>query len=89
MINRRGFLKSAAGASFGGLWAAQSGFGRNIAKNKMKAIGLQLYTVRSQMEKDFDDTLAKVASIGYKEVEFAGYFNRTPQQVKAVLSKTG
>ena len=89
MINRRKFLKSAAGASFGGLWVARTGFGRNLAKNKMKAIGLQLYTVRNQMEKDFEDTLAKVASTGYKEVEFAGYFNRTPQQVKTVLSANG
>ena len=89
MINRRRFLKSAAGASFGGLWIAHTSFGRNLVKNKMKAIGLQLYTVRNQMEKDFDDTLAKVASIGYKEVEFAGYFNRTPQQVKSVMSANG
>jgi hypothetical protein len=65
------------------------GFGGSFVKNKMKAIGLQLYTVRNQMEKDFDDTLAKVASTGYKEVEFAGYFNRTPQQVKSVLSANG
>jgi len=89
MINRRRFLKTAAGASFGGLWVAQTGFSRNFVKNKMKAIGLQLYTVRNQMEKDFDDTLAKVASTGFKEVEFAGYYNRTPQQVKSVLSANG
>ena len=89
MINRRVFLKSAGGASFGSLLVARSGFGRSTAKNRMKAIGLQLYTVRSQMEKDFDGTLAKVASTGYKEVEFAGYFNRTPQQVNAVLSANG
>ena len=89
MINRRRFLKTAAGASFGGSWVAQTGFSRNFVKNKMKAIGLQLYTVRNQMEKDFDGTLAKVASTGFKEVEFAGYYNRTPQQVKSVLSANG
>ena len=89
MINRRRFLETAAGASFGGLWLAQAGFGRNFVKNRMKAIGLQLYTLRNQMEKDFDDTLARVASTGYREVEFAGYFNRTPQQVKSVLSANG
>ena len=46
---------------------------------------MQLYTVRTLMEKDFDGTLAKIAGIGYKEVEFAGYFNRTPEQVRAIL----
>ena len=38
---------------------------------------MQLYTVRDLMKDDFDGTIAKVASIGYKEVEFAGYFGRT------------
>jgi sugar phosphate isomerase/epimerase len=41
------------------------------------------------MEKDFEGTLGKVAAIGFKEVEFAGYFNRTPTQVKAALSNSG
>ncbi len=58
-----------------------------IDDHKIGRIGLQLYTVRDKMKMDFDGTLAKVASIGYKEVEFAGYFGRTPQQVRAVLDK--
>jgi sugar phosphate isomerase/epimerase len=41
------------------------------------------------MKGDFDATIAKVASIGYKEVEFAGYFGRTGQQVRAVCDKNG
>jgi len=41
------------------------------------------------MKEDFEGTIAKVAQIGYKEVEFAGYFGRTPQQVRAVLDKNG
>jgi sugar phosphate isomerase/epimerase len=52
-------------------------------------VGVQLYTVRTLMEKDVDGTLASIAGIGYKEVEFAGYFNRTPDQIKAVLAKNG
>jgi sugar phosphate isomerase/epimerase len=49
--------------------------------------GVQLYTVRTLLEKDFEGTLANVAAIGYTEVEFAGYFNQTPQQVRAVLER--
>jgi sugar phosphate isomerase/epimerase len=41
------------------------------------------------MKADFDGTIAKVAAIGYKEVEFAGYFGRTPQQVRAVIDRAG
>jgi len=41
------------------------------------------------MEKDFDGTLAKVAAIGYKEVEFAGYFKRSPRDVRESLRRHG
>ena len=56
-------------------------------KRKLSRIGLQLYTVRRELEKDFEGTLAKVAALGFSEVEFAGYFNRTPRQVKEALAK--
>jgi len=37
------------------------------------------------MQKDVDGTLARIAEIGYNEVEFAGYFGRTPAQIRAAL----
>ncbi len=52
-------------------------------------IGIQLYTLRSLLERDFDGTLARIAEIGYREVEFAGYYKRTPKEVRAVLKRTG
>lgn len=61
----------------------------NSPRRKIKPIGLQLYTVRAALEADFDATLAHVAVIGYREVEFAGYFGRTAQQVRASLRRTG
>ena len=62
-------------------WASDS--------NRIERIGVQLYTVRDEMKRDFDGTIAKVAAIGYREVEFAGYFGHTPQQVRAVLDRNG
>ena len=57
---------------------------------ELSDLGLVVYyTVRDQMKSDFDGTIAKVAQIGYKEVEFAGYFDHTPQQVRAALDKNG
>jgi sugar phosphate isomerase/epimerase len=53
----------------------------------IERLGVQLYTVRDLMAKDFEGTLAKVAGLGYKEVEFAGYFKQSPQQVKAILAR--
>ncbi len=37
------------------------------------------------MERDIEATLTRVAQIGYKEVEFAGYYNRTATEIKAML----
>jgi len=55
------------------------------AEQKIQRLGLQLYTVRTEMEKDFEGTLAKVAAAGYQEVEFAGYFKQDPRKVRAIL----
>ncbi len=58
-------------------------------EHSLKKIGVQLFTVRDAMKQDFEGTLAKVAEIGYQEVEFAGYFDHPPRDVKAILSRHG
>jgi len=55
----------------------------------LESIGLQLYTVRSLMAEDVEGTLAEVAGIGYREVEFAGYFEREPARLRATLDGLG
>jgi sugar phosphate isomerase/epimerase len=85
MTNRRMFLRVAAAGTLG--LACGKGFEQIVSARKLSKIGVQLYTVRNEMQKDFEGTLAKVAAIGYHQVEFAGYYNRTPQQVKEVLAK--
>src|SRR5262245_28219324 len=53
-------------------------------------IGLELYTVRDQMATDFGGVLAKVAAIGYKEIEPAnGYNNMAPAKFRAMLDQLG
>jgi len=52
-------------------------------------IGLQLYTVKDELAKDYDGTLAQVAAVGYKEVELAGFFGKKPAEIKASLDKAG
>jgi sugar phosphate isomerase/epimerase len=56
---------------------------------RVTPIGVQLYTVRSLLERDFEGTLAALAVIGYREVELAGYHGRTPADVHAALGRTG
>lgn len=48
---------------------------------KLDKIGVQLYTVRNEMEKDFEGTLRKIAALGFDEVEFAGLFGKDPRYV--------
>src|SRR5882672_54832 len=87
-MNRRLFLNHAFAGALGGLCLTKSNVIASIARpRKLSKIGLQLYTVRRELEKDFEGTLAKVAALGFGEVEFAGYLNRTPQQVKDALVK--
>ena len=77
-IDRRTFIGTMGAA----LLAARRAVAASIPR-----LGAQLYTVRAAMEKDFDGTLAKVAAIGFAEIEFAGYFNQTPQQVREALKR--
>ena len=52
-------------------------------------LGVQLYTLRAAMAESVEATLARVAEIGYREVEFAGYFGRTPSEIRAALNAEG
>lgn len=55
----------------------------------LSPLGIQLYTLRAAMRQDVERTLTRVAQIGYREVEFAGYFGRTPAQVRDALRASG
>lgn len=52
-------------------------------------IGLELYTVRTELEKDFPGTLHKVAAIGYKEVELYGFLNKPAAEIRQRLGDSG
>lgn len=87
---RRVFLKDVA--AFGGAFLLAGNFGESAAQRSpdwKKQIGLELFTVRELMSKDFEGTLAKVAEIGYKEVEPVGYGGLNPKQFRALLDRCG
>lgn len=52
-------------------------------------IGLQLYSVRQDCEKDLASVLQAVAKMGYQGVEFAGYYNRSATELHELLQKYG
>lgn len=89
MKNRRNFLKKAVvgATAFAFLPSA-------LEAARIKKQGVQLYSVRDEMNKDAVATIQKVAAIGYKEVELAGYkegtfYGQKPAEFKKVLDDNG
>lgn len=52
-------------------------------------IGLQMYTVRDECEKDFFGTLKKVANIGYTGLEFCGYYGTAAAEIRKHIDELG
>jgi len=50
-------------------------------------IGLQMYTLRNEMEADLESTLRKIAALGYEGVEFAGYFGWEAEKLFKLLQE--
>ncbi|MGI8927406.1 MAG: sugar phosphate isomerase/epimerase family protein [Tepidiformaceae bacterium] len=88
LLDRRAFL-GALGIAALGCSKRKVEESKSAAVGTLERIGVQLYTLRGEMEKDFDGTLARVAAIGYKEVEFAGYFGRSAAEVRRILDSHG
>ena len=87
-MDRRAFLET------GGYAALAAGLGHAActparAMSRLDRIGVQLYTVRGEMAKNVEGTLDRVAEIGYQEVEFVGYFDRSPEQIRDALLASG
>lgn len=51
--------------------------------------GIQMYSLRDITKEDLKDALKKVADMGYKYVEFAGFFENAAEDVKAWLDEYG
>ena len=87
-MNRRLFINRLTLAAAGGLCLPEPhALARAAAGRKLSRIGMQLYTVRRELAKDFGGTLAKVAALGYREVEFAGYFGHKAAEVRSLLRR--
>ena len=52
-------------------------------------VGLQLYGVRNAMKEDFEGTLKAVSEMGYEYVEFAGYYDKSAEEIKEILDRYG
>lgn len=87
MQTRREFLGTMGAGLLGA--APLSRWGAGLGARRPVRAGLQLYTVRALMKRDVEGTLAEVARIGYRDVEFAGYFGLAPRQIRSMVRKAG
>jgi sugar phosphate isomerase/epimerase len=75
MITRRGLLVGSALA---------------FAEDRLRAeIGINIYSLRYQAEKDLPGTLALIRELGFKKVEAGNLYKRTPAEFRALLDSNG
>lgn len=55
----------------------------------LQGVGVQLYMLRNQMRQDPERTLARIAELGFTEIEWWGEWGRTPAQLRAALQANG
>jgi sugar phosphate isomerase/epimerase len=61
-----------------------------IMEDRIRSIGIQCWTVRDLLEKDFEGTLAALAHTGIREVElFGGLYARKATEIRAILDRHG
>ncbi len=105
MLGRREALRRMGGLAAGAAGAAAMGCsgatvpgeapptaaGSGSGTTRLQPLGVQLYTLRSEMEGRVEQTLERVAAIGYQEVELvrSQYFGHSPTEIREMLARTG
>lgn len=89
--SRRSFIRNSALLISGAALLSKTSFASGKAP---EIFGIQLFSVRDDMQKDPKGTLTQLAKIGYKNVEHANYVDRkfygyAPKEFKKVLDDLG
>ena len=93
-MNRREFINKSAALLAVGSIAGSEVFAADAAKANKGRIGIQLYSVRNDLPKDFEGTLKKISAMGYSLVETYGlngdkFFNYTTKDLRTLLKDMG
>jgi sugar phosphate isomerase/epimerase len=85
LASRRHFLKTT-----GAIAAAACVDAHQLAARTLRLpVGLELYSVRNLLPKDYDGTLHQVHAAGYTVVEAAGYFDHSAADVRKSMDAAG
>jgi sugar phosphate isomerase/epimerase len=94
-VSRRNLLGAAAagaaaiGASTLAAAPAEAGSSGRPSRVPRDRISVQLYTLRDQLARELEETLAELAEIGYTRVEHAGFVGRSAAEFRAALDNAG
>ena len=90
---RRTFLATIGAAAFtaacGHSGAAAAVSAAPVGRRRIKAVGIQLYTLRRLAAADLAGTLNQLSKIGYKEIELDGFYNHPATEVRDLLRANG
>ena len=86
MLSRRSFLISAGVGVAAGSTLCSLAFADHHGSFPL---GIQLWTVKSEAEKDLEGTLRKVYAAGFREIEFAGYYGKSPADLAKLMKGIG
>jgi sugar phosphate isomerase/epimerase len=60
-----------------------------FAKPYKLPLGIQMWTVKAEAEKDLEGTLRKLYALGFREIEFAGYYGKSAADIGKLLKSIG
>jgi len=93
-MNRRQFISKSAMILAASSIAGQQMLAAAMAKSNKGRIGIQLYSVRNELPKDFEGTLKKLSAMGYSSVEPYGFttddfFGHTMKELSKIVKDMG
>ena len=88
-MKRRDFLlkTSAAGVVMGA--TPFLNLSCSAGPHKLDEIGIIIGTVGRALQEDFEGVFERIAAAGYTQIEFTGYNDRTPEEIRALLDRLG
>jgi len=89
MSSRRDFIRTFTGA-VAGSGLMQAAKAAAVANRRFAGpFGVQLYSLREQLQKDVPGSLKHIREAGYTTVETAGFYGLKPEEFKSQLDRAG
>lgn len=89
-MHRRELLMAMAGAALAaGGGSALAAPRRRFFERIRRPIGIQIYTLGDEPRADIDATFARLAQIGFRDIELPQLYGRTPAQLRAAADRAG